>query len=73
MAAMKNLRKTLRLVANANCPTCDGTGIRATNQYLPSARKLEVTFEICGCVRVKPIGLYLPSKTPDVTIAPSND
>lgn len=69
MAKSKNLKKTLRLVANDNCQHCEGTGIRATNTYHAALRKLEVEFEICPCVRVKPLGLMLPRLTPDVTVA----
>lgn len=73
MADNKRLRKTLRLTADNDCTTCEGTGIKATNTYFPGSRKLEVVFEICGCVRVKPLGLYLPPVTPDATITVAND
>ena len=65
----KNLRKTMRLVANDNCSDCQGTGIKATNEYVAISRKLQVEFAICACVRVKPIGLMLPRKTDDVTVS----
>ena len=64
------LKKTLRLVANDNCQKCEGTGIMATNSYVAVSHKLEVTFEICHCVRIKPIGLMLPATTPNVIVKP---
>lgn len=71
MAKRTYLKRTLRLVANDNCKFCEGTGVKATNEYERVSRKLVVTFEICECVRVKPIGLFLPPTTPDVTIKAS--
>lgn len=62
------LKRTLRLVADNGCKVCEGTGIRAENHYSVGCRKLEVAFDICPCVKVKPIGLYLPKKTPDVIV-----
>jgi hypothetical protein len=61
----KYLKRTMRLVASNGCDICEGTGIQ---RYSAGLRKLEVTFDICPCVRVKPIGLYLPKKTPDVIV-----
>ena len=68
----KNLRRTMRLVASDGCEICQSTGVRAANEYERVSRKLVVTFDICPCVRVRPVNLMLPKVTPDVVVvAPS--
>jgi len=69
MSTKKSLKKTMRLVAKDDCEHCQGTGIKAVNEYVGISRLLRVEFAICSCVRVKPIGLFLPSVTPDVSVS----
>lgn len=48
----RKLRKTLTVRAKDDCTMCEGTGLKVSNVYYSASRKLEVTIEVCPCVRV---------------------
>lgn len=51
----RKIRRQLCVQANDNCPNCGGSGLRVNNVYNAAYRRLEVTVDVCPCVRVVPI------------------
>ena len=50
---MKNVkRNALKVVCDDICIHCGGSGLRVKNEYNAFSRKLEVTVDVCPCVKV---------------------
>ena len=50
---MKDVKQnTLKVVCAETCENCGGTGLRVKNEYNSYSRELEVTVDVCPCVKV---------------------
>jgi hypothetical protein len=48
----RKLRRQLVVKASDGCSQCGGSGLRVENQYYAGTRRLEVTIDVCPCVKV---------------------
>lgn len=49
---VRKLTRKLMIQAGDDCPKCGGTGLSVKNEYSSIGHKLEVTIEVCSCVRL---------------------
>ena len=56
------IRRKLTVTADPKCNSCGGYGLRVTNEYSVLGRKLEVTIDVCPCVRVEKLPIEIKVK-----------